>query len=141
MAEGLTVNVVSPLRQYTFVGVNSITLRTTEGEIQILPGHDALLAALDMGPLRIDAEKGGNHEEFFVNSGFVEVDRETVRVLAEMLERRDEIDLERAQKAMERAQKRIDSKEMNLDLPRAQKALRRAEYRIMVAKGQDTRQH
>ena len=80
-----------------------VIARTTEGELGVLPGHAPLLGQLaDGGVVRIQAE-GGGEQTFAVHGGFLSVTEDGVSILAELAESADEIDVARAQQALERA--------------------------------------
>jgi len=81
-----------------------VIARTTEGELGVLPGHAPLLGELAPGGIvRIQQEGGGEELVFAVHGGFLSVTEDGVSVLAEIAERSDEIDVARAQQALERA--------------------------------------
>jgi F-type H+-transporting ATPase subunit epsilon len=102
-----------------------------EGELGILPHHAPLLTALKPGELRI--RKGGQDEYFAVAGGVMEVIANQVTILADAAEHPDEIDLERAQVAVRRAQERIAQRTADVDVERALASLRRAQIRVVVA--------
>jgi F-type H+-transporting ATPase subunit epsilon len=80
-----------------------VIARTTEGELGVLPGHAPLLGQLaDGGVVRIQ-EDGGGELVFAVHGGFLSVTEDGVSILAELAESADEIDVPRAQQALERA--------------------------------------
>jgi F-type H+-transporting ATPase subunit epsilon len=80
-----------------------VIARTTEGELGVLPGHAPLLGQLaDGGVVRIQ-EEGGGEQTFAVHGGFLSVTEDGVSILAELAESADEIDVARAQQALERA--------------------------------------
>jgi F-type H+-transporting ATPase subunit epsilon len=81
-----------------------VIARTTEGELGVLPGHAPLLGELAAGGIvRIQQEDGGEELVFAVHGGFLSVTEDGVSILAELAERADEIDVGRAQQALERA--------------------------------------
>ena len=81
-----------------------VIARTTEGELGVLPGHAPLLGELAPGGIvRIQEEGGGAELVFAVHGGFLSVTEDGVSILAELAERADEIDVGRAQQALERA--------------------------------------
>jgi len=102
----------------------------TLGEMGILPGHAPLLSSLEMGVIRV--KTGQNEEVFTVTGGFIEVQPDIVTIMADAAENVDEIDVERAQKAMERAQKLLEgfSEEDTENYLRIQAALRRSNLRL-----------
>jgi F-type H+-transporting ATPase subunit epsilon len=86
--------------------VDTVSLPGSEGRMGILPNHTALLTTLTFGEVIVRKD---NEEEFFaVGGGFAEVQPDKVIVLADSAERADEIDIERADLARERAEKAMD---------------------------------
>ena len=100
------------------------------GEMGILPGHAPLLSALNMGVIQV--KKDQEEEVFTVTGGFIEVQPDIVTIMADAAEHVDEIDEERAQQAMERAQSLLDdySEEDTENYLRIQTALRRSSLRL-----------
>lgn len=80
-----------------------VIARTTEGELGVLPGHAPLLGELAPGGIVRIQQEGGEELVFAVHGGFLSITEEGVSVLAELAERSDEIDVARAQQALERA--------------------------------------
>ncbi|MBY9077642.1 F0F1 ATP synthase subunit epsilon [Paenibacillus sp. HN-1] len=118
--------------------VYSLTVRGAEGDLGILPGHVPLVTPLQVAPMTIKSEAGVT--TVAVHGGFVEVHKDKVTVLAESAELPSDIDLERAEAAKERAQRRLQvrGKQDEIDHRRAELALQRAVTRIKVStsKGQ-----
>ena len=108
-----------------------------EGELGILPQHAPLLTVLQPGELRLVED--GNEQSMAVSGGFLEVLGNTVTVLADTAERVEEIDEERAQAAIRRAQERIASQPGEQDLERALMAIRQGQNRIQVARRRRSR--
>jgi F-type H+-transporting ATPase subunit epsilon len=81
-------------------------LRTEEGEAAFLPGHADLIGALVPGLVRFQHEDG-SEERAAVHGGFVQVDGAHVVVLAPIAELSEEIDVERARRALEEAERRL----------------------------------
>ena len=80
-----------------------VIARTTEGELGVLPGHAPLLGQLaDGGIVRVQ-EVGGGELTFAGHGGFLSVTDEGVSILAELAERSEEVDVDRAQRALDRA--------------------------------------
>ena len=80
-----------------------VIARTTEGELGVLPGHAPLLGVLAPGGIVRIQQEGGEEMVFAVHGGFLSVTEDGVSVLAELAERSDEIDVARAQQALDRA--------------------------------------
>lgn len=95
MAE-MNVQLVAVERSVWSGTATFVFARTTEGELGILPNHIPLLAELSQAEMvRIDSvEEGELH--FAVYGGFLSVTADAVSILAESVERRDEIDLDQA---------------------------------------------
>ena len=80
-----------------------VIARTTEGELGVLPGHAPLLGELAPGGIVRIQQDGGEELTFAVHGGFLSVTEDGVSILAEIAERADEIDVSRAQQALDRA--------------------------------------
>jgi len=113
--------------------VNMVIAPGSDGVLGILPRHTPLLTSLTYGELEI--KRVGQPDEFFaIGGGFMEVRPFNVIVLADAAERVDEIDIERARAARERAEARLAAAaKEQLDFSRAEAALRRSMARLKVA--------
>ena len=83
--------------------VSSVSLPGTEGRMGILPNHSALLTTLGFGEVVV-RPLDGDEEFFAIGGGFAEVQPTKIVVLADSAEQAEEIDLERAERARERAE-------------------------------------
>ena len=132
MAEKLQLEVVTPDRLVLSESVDIVMAIGSLGEFGILPNHVPFLSPLMAGELRY--RKDNQLDYLVVTGGFVEVSQNKVTVLAEAAERAREIDLDRAKRAKERAEKRLAlAKSEAVDYIRAETALRRALLRLKVA--------
>lgn len=114
--------------------VLAVSLPGREGYLGILPGHAPLLSVLKPGQLSYT--QGTVTHYLFVDWGFAEVQAHRVTVLVETSERPEEIDVERAKRARQRAEERLrraGAGEAEIDALRAQAALQRAMARLEVA--------
>jgi F-type H+-transporting ATPase subunit epsilon len=113
--------------------VNMVIAPGSEGVLGILPRHTPLLTSLNYGELEI--KKDGEPDQFFaIGGGFMEVRPFNITVLADAAERADEIDIERAKAARERAQARLAAAANDQqDFSRAEAALQRSIARLKVA--------
>ena len=102
MADKLSLEVVTPFRTVLNEDVVSVTLPGIEGEMGILPEHVPLLTILDAGIMSY-VNSNGKIQALAVHWGYAQVDGNNVRVLAELAETADEIDLPRAQEAEKKA--------------------------------------
>ncbi len=108
MANKLSLEVVTPFRTVLNEDVDSVTLPGIEGELGILPEHVPLLTTLDTGIMSY-VNGSGNTQVIAVHWGYAQVDGNNVRVLAELAETTDEIDLQRAQEAEKKAKELLQS--------------------------------
>ncbi|MOA42603.1 ATP synthase epsilon chain [compost metagenome] len=106
-------------------------MRGIEGELGILPGHIPFVTPLQVAPIVI--KTGGTTYTIAVHGGFVEVQTGKVIILAESAEMPEEIDVERAVAARERAERRLSAQQDRIDHRRAELALQRAITRINVS--------
>lgn len=122
----LELEVVTPHRGLEPGRVRSLVVPTEDGHLGILPDHAPLMCVLGIGPARFVDEQGGEGG-LMVDGGFLEVSRNKVRILANVAELPEEIDVERARAAEERARRRLRERaESAFDLVRAETALQRA---------------
>jgi F-type H+-transporting ATPase subunit epsilon len=132
MAEKLKLEMVTPYKQVLSDEVDEIVMPGQMGELGILPGHTPILTTLKVGDFTY--RKGGSSFHVAVNWGYVEVEDDTVIVLAETAEPADEIDMARAKAALGRAEealKKLDPEDKDYRVMEA--ALERALIRIQVA--------
>jgi F-type H+-transporting ATPase subunit epsilon len=134
MAENIRLEVVTPEKSVVSEDAQIVMAPGSLGEFGVLSGHTPFLTTLKTGALKYKDESG--RERFvFVSSGFAEALPDRVTVLAESAERRKDIDIQRAQAALERAEKRLQAqaKEEDIDFLRAKAALLRAISRIQLS--------
>jgi F-type H+-transporting ATPase subunit epsilon len=128
----LLLEVVTPDRMVLSTEAEVVVLPGAEGQFGVLPGHIPFLSALEIGEMYYKA--GGKTEYLAVSGGFAEVTGEKVTIVAESAEVGREIDVERARRAAERAEKRIAAgKTAEIDWARAEAAMRRSLMRMKVA--------
>ena len=127
--------IVTPTRQLVRVRTKEVTLPGANGYLGVLPGHAPLMTELGIGELTFQGAQGAQKPEpLSVIRGFAEVLPDRVTVLAETAELAAEIDLERAEIAKARAEKRLAAGDPKIDWDRAGVALQRALIRIQVAR-------
>lgn len=131
MAEKLFLEVVTPQKAIVSEEVEIVVAPGSEGEFGALKGHTTFLTSLKIGTLRYK-DASGKERYLFINGGFAEVLPDKVTILAESAEYRQDIDVERATKAKERAEMRLAAKAADTDLVRAEVALRRAVHRLRI---------
>ena len=128
----LLLEVVTPDRLVLSTEADVVVCPGVEGQFGVLPGHIPFLSALEIGEMYY--RKGGQIEYLAVSGGFAEVTGEKVTIVAESAEKGREIDVDRAKRALERAEKRLTAaKTENIDWARAEAAMRRSLMRTKVA--------
>src|SRR5438270_13260766 len=129
MAEGpIELTIVTPERSVVREHVDELQIPGREGYFGILPGHAPLFSELKIG--EVSYRKGSQWTFLAVAWGFVEVLPNKVRILAETAERAQEIDVERARRAKERAENLLTRSGDDIDYERARISLERAVVRI-----------
>ena len=132
MAEILQLEVATPERELVREEVSDVQLPGKEGYMGILPGHAPLMGLLGIGTLAY-VSADGRKRYLSVHEGFVEVLEDHVRVLADTAERAEEIDLQRAKLALQRAQEEGLNPALGVDPGSALLAMARAQARIATA--------
>ncbi|MBO8156638.1 MAG: F0F1 ATP synthase subunit epsilon [Bacillaceae bacterium] len=127
----LTVSVVTPDGPVLEDQYEMVSCKAESGELGILPGHIPLVAPLTISAVRL--KKDNKTEKIAVSGGFLEVRPDKVTVLAQAAEKPSDIDVDRARRAKERAERRLQAKQDDIDFKRAELALKRALNRLDVA--------
>lgn len=176
--EAMTVEVVTPEQALLSGGAQALVLRSSDGDLTVLPGHTPLVADVVPGQVRVDQGEG-EPVRLAVHGGYLHVDtpssppeegalgiegverpegspaatRTQVRLLAGVAELSTEIDVDRAQRALEESQAQVNElraatgrageaggeepAQPSVALSEAEAALRRAEVRLSVARGDE----
>jgi F-type H+-transporting ATPase subunit epsilon len=132
MADTLELEVATPERLLVRERVTEAQIPAANGYIGVLPGHAPLLCTLGAGDLIYVAE--GRKRHLAVCDGWVEVLGDHVRVLAQVAERADQIDVKRAEQSLARARDRLSHPDVALDVARALNAMKRAQARLDAAR-------
>lgn len=128
----LSLEIVTPEKLLVKEEVDSVTFPGALGELGILPGHTYLLTTLGIG--RAFYQIGSEKRFLSIIGGAAEVGDDKVSILADIAETEEEIDLQRASAAKDRAEARMAGKtDEDVDFERASTALQRALIRIQVA--------
>lgn len=122
MAAELHVELVAADRSVWSGEATLVIARTTSGDIGVMPGHQPLLGVLESGPVTIKTAEGTVIAA--VHGGFISFADDKLSLLAEIAELADEIDVQRAERALERAQSAADAA-----------AERRADVRLRAVAG------
>jgi F-type H+-transporting ATPase subunit epsilon len=138
----LTLEIVTPDRALLREEVDEVVVPGSQGEFGVLPGHTPLLSTLKIGELWY--RRGQERHYLAIAFGFVEVLPDRVTVLAQVGERAQEIDVQRAERAKQRAEQRLAQAQPHLtqvdfDIERARIALMKSLLRLQVASRARTR--
>jgi len=128
----LRLEFVTPERAIVHEEVDEVEIPGEEGYFGVLPGHAPLLAALRTGVLWY--RKGADKTYAFVDGGFAEVLPDRVSILAQVAERAEDIDVQRAEAAKRRAEERLARPVSEIDYERARLALLKAVSRLQISR-------
>lgn len=132
MAE-LNLEIITPEKPILKDQIDAVTLPGTLGSFQILKDHAPLISSFEIGIVKL--KKGSTDTYYTTAGGTVEVNKNKVLVLADSIEKVEEIDEERAEQAKKRAEERLKRKhEEEIDEARARAALSRAMNRLNAVK-------
>lgn len=128
----IQVEIVTPSRMLYSGEAEMITMPGVEGEMGVLGGHAPLLTTLNIGEIALH-RADGETDYIAVSGGVVEVRPDKVVVLARSAERANEIDISRAEAAMERAEEALRTRPDEKRRP-VEVAYRRSQLRLKVAR-------
>ncbi len=126
------LEIVTPDRLFFNDEVERVIVRGTEGDLAILKNRAPLVTPLRIGKIRVF--KDGEEKVATCVSGYIKVTKEKTTIITDACEWPEEIDVERAEEAKERAEERLKDRPKDLDVARAEAALKRAINRLDVAK-------
>ena len=132
MANKLNLEVITPEKLTLREQVDEVVAPGLNGELGILLDHTPLISQLKTGILTY--RQGAQNKRMHVSGGFVEVASDRVSVLSDVAENPEEIDVERAQRAKERAERRLAARGEDVDFSRAELKLQRAMIRIQLGR-------
>ena len=124
------LKVMCPDRTFFEGEADMVEMNTTEGYIGAYPGHIPIATVLAPGILVIHND--GELKRAALHSGFARISPDNIMILAEVAEWPDEIDLNRAEEARVRAERRLSGTESGIDIKRAEAALKRSLTRISI---------
>jgi F-type H+-transporting ATPase subunit epsilon len=131
MADKINLEVITPERLVLREAVDEVIIPALNGELGILPNHTPLISQLRTGILTY--RQGNERKQLHVSGGFVEIQAESVAILSDVAEKAEEIDLERARRAREVAEKKLAAKGDDPDFLSAEEKLERALTRLQLA--------
>jgi F-type H+-transporting ATPase subunit epsilon len=134
MADNIRLEVVTPEKQVVNDLAQIVMAPGSMGEFGVLSGHTPFMTSLNTGAIHY-RDENGKDRFVFVSGGFAEALPDKVTILAESAESMEDIDVDRAKAAVERAEKRLaeDRTREKIDIARAKGALDRAVVRIRIA--------
>ncbi len=130
MAKTFHLEIVTPDRSVYSGDPFSLIVPAYEGALGVMAGHAPLLCTLQPGLVTIRVE--GSVIEMSCAGGFMEVSPKGVIILSDAVERLADIDVERAEEALDRSKKRLAAPDTSLDYARAETARLRAENRLRL---------
>lgn len=125
-----TLQIISPDRIFYEGEASFVEMVTSEGEVGVYKNHIPMTNILVPGIVKIHESDGV--KEAAVHSGFVEILQEKIVIMAEVAEWPDEIDINRAEEARKRAERRLSSNGSEINVARAEAALKRSLTRIQL---------
>ena len=135
MAKEIKLNLISPGRETITKDVIKVSTKTSDGVIEFLANHAPIICSTIPTVTIITKADGGN-ESIFTSTGVVTIKDNVINFCCDSINWPDEIDRERAERSLERANKRLQEeskeKEKNIDVQRAQRALARAKARLKL---------
>ena len=123
------LEIYTPYGKYFDRYVDKLVIQTEEYVLGILPNHAPLVAKVKTG--KMEVVLSGERKIYANTEGLINVKKDGVVLLVDSIERKDEIDIDRAKEAKKRAEERL-KQPLNIDVERAIKALNRANNRISV---------
>jgi F-type H+-transporting ATPase subunit epsilon len=126
----LNLEILTPAKRVYSNNVNAVTVPGSLGSFQVLYNHAPLISTFEIGVIKVIVSESST-VFFSTSGGSIEVLKNKVRILADSLEAVEDIDLERAKNALQRAKDRLEKKDTEkIDVARAEAALERAINRI-----------
>ena len=126
------LQVITPDKKFYEGEVSMVELTTTEGQIGVYKNHIPMTAIVAPGVLTI--HEANDVKRAALHAGFIQILPELITIMAETVEWPDEIDINRAEEARVRAERRIKETNGEVDVMRAELAYKRALVRLTVAK-------
>lgn len=108
-----------------------VLVRTTEGDMGILPNHSPFIAGLSTGEMKI--RLNGKEEKYFVSEGLLEISNNVVTIIASEAIPADKLDVERARREVEELKAKLAKMQEDKDILLTQKNLHKALMKVQVA--------
>ena len=130
--QSFNLDIVTPIKELKIGEINYLRCPGIDGAFGIMNKHRAGIIALTIGEIKI--KKNGKNEFFATGGGFVEIVDNSVKLIVESIEKSIDIDFNRAQKSLDRANKRKIEKDSEINNIRVESSLLRALNRLRVSK-------
>lgn len=108
-----------------------VLVRTTEGDMGILPNHSSFIAGLSTGEMKI--RFNGKEDKYFVSEGLLEISNNVVTIIASEAIPADQLDVERARKEVEELKAKLAKMQEDKDIMLTQQNLHKALMKVQVA--------
>ncbi|WP_297596329.1 F0F1 ATP synthase subunit epsilon [uncultured Cetobacterium sp.] len=131
MANSFKLELVTPLEKILSQDVDFVMIRTTEGDMGILPNHSPFVAGLSTGEMKVRIN--GQESYYYVSGGFVEISNNIVTLLADEAMDVKDIDLEAARKEAQIAKEKLEKVAEDIDFANVQKTLTQALTKVKMA--------
>lgn len=131
MVNSFKLDLVTPLAKILSEEVNFVMLRTTEGDMGILPNHAPFVAGLATGEMKV--RNNGQEKFYYISGGFVEISDNVVTILADEAMDVKDIDLEAARKEAQIAKEKLERIAEDMDIANVQKTLTQALTKVKLA--------
>ena len=118
------VSVVTQVKKILEQEAGYLRLRTSEGDIGILPNHAPLVAELSMGKMEIESPNKDRRDIYFLSGGFLEISNNQVTIIADEILPIEEIDIENEQTQVEELKKELEKLEIDEEKKKLQKKLK-----------------
>ena len=128
MENTFQLEIITPTQIFTEGQVSYVRAESPDGQFGIMAKHTPATIALGIGEIKV--VKDGKETFYATNGGFADIQKESVLLLVETAEKISDIDKDRAESARQRAQERLQNKEM--DRARTQTAIAKAKNRLKV---------
>ena len=129
--KSLKINVITPTFTKSFEDVSLLNINTVGGELTILPEHYPLISSFDA--TKVIIKKNKDKILAFAGDGLLNVKENEIILICSAFTLKDDIDIERAKKSLERAENRLNSNDPSIDKARANLSKKRALLRIKIS--------
>ena len=127
------LQIITPIKVFYNNDITMVEYNTTEGQVGVLAGHIPMTQIISPGKLSIYEKDNENPKIAALHSGFVQIMPDVITIMAETIEWKEDINLDRAKNAKKRAEDRLASLSSDIDVKRAEFAFKKALTRIEVA--------